>query len=113
MKHTVKKQRTPRILRVFMAVGKGWVCVGCHGLFFFLSCLPFLLSSLESKRGKEKNGDGFFLLDRKKRENFLEEGPAIYNHQQYTAQNIKESQGSEKALFVTLIIWFDFSLNVT
>lgn len=97
MKHMMKKQRTPR------------------GFFFsfFSSCLPFLLSSLETKRGKERNGDEFFLLDRKKRENILEEGPTIYKYQQSTAQHIKELQGSEKALFVTLIIRFDFSLNVT
>lgn len=55
---------------VFMVLGKGLDCVGCHGLFFFTfffqTCLLFLLSSLEKEKRKRKNGDGFFLLDRKR-----------------------------------------------
>lgn len=91
--------------------GLSWVWLG-----FFLN-LVFLFYYLpwRRKRGKERNGDGFFLLDRKKRENIWEEGTTIcklcINSQQH--KMLRNSREVKKALFVTLIICFDFSLNVT
>lgn len=80
-------------------------------LFFF-----FLLSSLEKEKRKIKNCDEFFFLDRKKKENIWEEGATIYKllHKS-TAQNVKESQGSEKCSICHFnnLVWFFSECHLT
>lgn len=89
--------------------------------FFLLFFSPqtfllFLLSSLEMEKRKRKNCDGFFLLDRKKRENIWVEGATMYKllHSS-TAQNVKESQGSEKSSICHFnhLVWFFSECHLT
>lgn len=87
MKHTVKKQRTPRRGLNYEFGASSWLlerdwimqAVVTFFFFFFLKILSSFLI-LFPGGGKEKNGDGFFLLDEQKTRTFEKRGPPHTNY---------------------------------
>lgn len=118
MKHTVKKQRTPRRGLNYEFGASSWLLerdwimqAVVTFFFFFFKNLVFLFDSLPW-RGKRKKWWWILPPRRAENKNIWEEGSTTYklcinNKQRQMSRNPREVK---KTPSVTLIIWFDFFL---